>query len=229
MATSTTITTVAFDRLPIDKRELLIFGYVNDMEKKHKFSTNIPPEVSEIICSFNKYGDAWDQTYMNLDKEEESIELDGNRITATDRSTSTMYGTVSVSSGSYTWRLKIVAIPSDGNFQQPFIGIIKDDPAILKKHVHSTIWEKGNDDEHGYMYCCGTGHIGYQYTWFIIKSCKNEGDILDITLNLDERKIYLTINEEDAIVPDGFENIRLDKYRLVVTIYNAKGTIIELL
>ena len=90
------------------------------------------------------------------------------------------------------------------------------------------MWYNGN----GYIYCCGDGTTGGTDWANDTPSFRDElddGGILDITLNLDERKIYLSINGGDAILPSSFENIKMDKYRLVVTMYHAQGTIIELL
>ena len=75
----------------------------------------------------------------------------------------------------------------------------------------------------GYIYCCGDGTHGDQ------KTCKNDNDLLYITLNLDEQKIYLSINGEEPFIPSAFKNIEQGKYRLAVAIYYARGTIIELL
>ena len=84
--------------------------------------------------------------------------------------------------------------------------------------------------DNGYIYCCGDGIAGYNTNTAICgQTCKNDNDILDITLNLDEHKIYLSINGEDAFVPSGFRDIRDGKYRLVVTMCDGKDTVMELL
>ena len=220
------VSTFQFDPLPIEKRTLLTFGYVNDMEKNYELSNTIPSEINEIIFSYNKCSDTWDEKYLD----EKVIELTGNKIKSVKGypCRASIYGKVSLSTGSYTWKLRIVKRPIDGERQQPFIGIIKDDPAILDKFKSAYEWYENNN---GYIYCCGDGTVGYNSTFDREKSptCKNDGDLLYVTLNLEERKIYLSINGDDAFVPESFTNIRQGKYRLVVTIYEAKDTTIELL
>ena len=97
---ATKISTLPFDTLSIDKRILLTFGYVNHVEKHHNLSNTIPSEINEIICSYNKCSDTWDDKYLN----KEAIELTGNRITSLKMgyTVATMYGNVSLSSGSHT-------------------------------------------------------------------------------------------------------------------------------
>ena len=214
---ATKISTLPFDTLSIEKRTLLIFGYVNDIEKNHTFSTTIPSEINEIICSYNQCSDTWNDKYLN----KEAIELTGNRIKSLKESwtVATMYGNISLSSGSHTWKLRIVKRPENSGSQSPFVGFINDEPDILKKFKSSYQWYIKN----GYIYCCGDGTHGDQRT------CKNDNDLLYITLDLDEHKIYLSINGEEPFVSSSFKDIKHGKYRLAVSIYRAKDTIIELL
>ena len=225
---ATKISTLPFDTLSIEKRSLLTFGYVNDMEKNNELSNTIPPEINEMICSYNRCSDTWDNKYLNKN----TIELTGNRIKSLkhDYTTTSMYGNVSLSSGIHTWKLRLVKRPKNSSNQQPFVGFIKDDPDILEKFKSSHDWYL---DDNGYIYCCGCGTVGYNSTFDsrhkTPRTCREDGDVLYITLDLDEHKIYLSINGEEAFVPTSFTNIRKGKYRLVVSIYRAKGTVIELL
>ena len=71
-------TTFPFDTLVIAKRILVSFGYVNDTEKTHKLSNNIPAEIKEIISSYNKCTGTWDPKYVD----DKVMKLEGNRITS---------------------------------------------------------------------------------------------------------------------------------------------------
>ena len=222
---TTKISTIPFDTLPIHKRTFVIHGYINDMERNLISNNNIPKEINEIILSYLKCTDTWDQKYLD----EEAIELTGNRIkTLKDNPyAKSMYGNVSLSSGSYTWKLRMIKRPSKSHSQGPFIGFIKDDPEILDRFKSSDDW----DSNDGYMYCGGDGSVGHNESWamYDVETFRNDNDILDITLDLDEQKIYLSINGQPGVVPVPFQNVTKDKYRLVVTICIAKGTVIELL
>ena len=222
---ATRLSALPFNTLSIAKRTLLTFGYTNDIERNHELSNAIPSEINEIIVSYNRYSDTWDDKYLN----EDTIELTENKIMSLkhDYTTTSMYGNVSLSSGSYTWKLRMVKRPIKCHSQHPFIGFIRDDPEILDRFKSSNDWDR-ND---GYMYCCGDGSVGHSDSWamYEVETFRNENDILDITLDLDAQKIYLSINGQPAAVPDPFQNITKDKYRLVVTICSAKGTVIELL
>ena len=217
------IATFPFDTLSIEKRILVTFGYVHDIERNYELSSATPVEINEIIWSYNKCTDTWNDKYLN----KEQIQLQGNKIKSLTETTATIYGNISLSSGSHTWKLRIVARPKNSYRQQPFIGFIKDEPAVLKNFVASFRWYL---KDNGYIYCSGDGIHGYNSaTLGCGKRCKNDNDILDITLNLDEHKIYLSVNGEEAFVPESFTNIREGKYRLVVTLHHGKDTTIELL
>ena len=218
--------------LSINQRYLLTYGYVNDMVRSHQLCNSIPLEIHTIIWSYNECCDTWNKKYLN----KEEIELTGNRIKCLhynwsqydDGMCTTMYGNASLSSGSHTWMIRIVRRPKTSNYgffyEQPFVGFIKDDPYILQKFRSSYDW-----DDNGYSYRCGDGCVGYNGNYHVVQMCKKNNDILCITLNLDERKIYLSINGGDDFVPEPFKHIKKGKYRFVVTMYKAKGTIIELL
>ena len=173
---TTTTSTLAFDTLSIGKRTLVTFGYVNDIERNHELSNEVPAEINEIICSYNKCTDTWNDKYLN----KEQIELKGNRIKSLKEANTTIYGNISLSSGSHTWRLRIVNRPKDGNEQQPFVGFIRDDPSVLQKFVAAYEWYL---NDNGYIYCCGDGTHGYNWNTAGCKeTCKNDNDILDIRL-----------------------------------------------
>ena len=96
----------------------------------------------------------------------------------------------------------------------------------MEKYKSSHDWYLKSN---GYIYCAGDGTTGFNATFNNISKCPNEDAMLTITLDIDEQQIWIAINEQEAESPDSFRAIRRDKYRLVVTMYGASDTIIELL
>ena len=81
------------------------------------------------------------------------------------------------------WVTYIVAV-EEGDPRQPFIGFIKDDPSILEEFKSSFKWYQSD------IYCCGDGIVGYNSRFDQVEACGKDNDMLCITLNLDQRRIY---------------------------------------
>ena len=127
-----------------------------------------------------------------------------------------------VSEGLFRWKVKMVSFTFNSHGGPPFIGIIEDKEDFLEE-----LFEDGEQswwDDHGYEFCARTGslfgdtdcHVTsmYQCRWM------NDGDVLEMTLNLDERTLGFTVNNKDFGV--AFSNIKQAKYRLAFSTFKSK-------
>eukprot|EP01084_Bolivina_argentea_P212859 361728_1 len=218
----------------MQKIHILTIGYVHDIEKQCTLSTIIPSEIVYIIYLYNKYCDTWNKKYLSS----KDIKLDEytNQITTLTTCTNTVYGNIVLANGAYTWKLKLIKLTNkskDINDQQPFIGFIVDKHTVLEHYKKSYGWFYDN----GYIYCggdetCGCSHATeYSKRWTYETDdgdllFANDGDILDITLDLDKQTISLSVNGSEPIIPQSFNGlIKNDKYRLVVSLEGTDNAI----
>ena len=167
-----------------DERELLVAGFVREIEKAFKVK-NIPIELINIIYYIKEYVMNFVQRYSS-----DAIEIDETKTVITMRSmnTATAYGTRIVSEGIFKWKIKMVKWTHDGiSGSPPFIGIIEDDDKYLKRFRNATGWFS-----YGYELCGSSGSLyapdgGLHEA--IDGNCKweKEGDVLEVFLNLDDR------------------------------------------
>ena len=105
--------------------------------------------------------------------------------------------------------MKVSAFP-------PYIGIIEDNVKYMKQYQNDNNW-----DEHGYqLSACPEVFYGsddecehdddYECKW------NKDGDILEMTLNLNERTLSFALNDEDY--GNAVRNIKQTKYRLALSV-----------
>ena len=198
------------------RRELLVWGYIRNIEKQCK-QMNIPLEINDIIYLYQRICNKWDQKYSSKNI---TIDEDQSMITVNGDLYPTVYGSNVVSEGVFVWKIKIVALKKAISLNSPpFVGITEDIDAHLNKYSDGAAWCKK-----GYQFCGGTGSLYAQDAGSVFGRNKvgtlqgrwnNDGDILQITLNLDDRTLSFEINDKDFGV--AFANIKVTKYRLAIS------------
>ena len=197
-------------------QELLVWGYVRENERAYKIR-NMPLDINKVIYLYLKLCDEW-----NVQHSSQNMKIDKTRsIIHVKTSYATAYGDTVVSQGKFVWRLQISS-PNDDDtetFESPYIGIIEDKRLLLKKYRDSAKW-----DMHGYQLLAGgDGSIytrmthskndktrKYQCVWM------EEGDILEMTLDLNHRTLSFKVNDKDFGI--GVSDIKQTKYRLALTL-----------
>ena len=208
-------------------QELLVWGFVREIEKIYKIR-NIPFEINDIIYVYQKICDRWSRKYSS---KQIKINQSGSVITVdSDQLYPTAFGGVIVNKdiqGSFKWRLKILSLIYDGDYgmEAPYIGIIIDDEKNLVKYKDDDNW-----DDCGYQLCAANGilccNMSFRTEPYWCKWCK-DGDILEMTLDLNARTLSYKVNDKDFGV--AFSNIKQANYRLALSMDKSKGSKFELL
>ena len=201
--------------------DLLVSGYVREVEEQETRQI-IPLEINDIICLFHKVCDEWDRIYSSKD-----IIIDEGRslMMINTNGTPTAYGTKIVSSGIFKWRIKMLSWHKVNRNAPPFVGIIEDNDYQLIKYQNTYGWSYSSA-YYGYELCAATGSLyladsdnHYRTKHYKCKWNK-QGDILQITLNLNDRTVSFKVNDVDYGV--AFGNIKVAKYRLIITFSGNK-------
>lgn len=205
----------------LTKRELLVAGYVRNMETECRIK-NIPKVISEVIYSFQKFCDEWDDKYSHKNFKIDYVQ---NMITCTTDGMMTAYGSHKVESGKFTWRLRLKSYTycKSGAFP-PYVGIIRDNDAELKRYENSNGWEDVGYQLSSAPTCFATdGDVAQDYkcSW-----CKN-GDVLEMTLDLDKKLLSFALNGTDY--GGAFWDIQEDTYRLAISMLFCQGSEVEIL
>ena len=189
--------------------ELLVWGR---LEKECQID-NIPEDINNIILLFQKVCDLWDREYSNTDLE---FDEDGSSVILKNDAWVTAYGQAVVKSDIYKWRIKIENLEQDQKYREgPYVVIIVDKVQYLKQYISSDGW-----DEDGYQLLAGLGNIafciGEQVEFESDCSWSKEGDILEITLDMNARTLMFVVNDDEdtAII---CSNIMQSEYRLALT------------
>ena len=172
-----------------DKKELLVWGYIKDIEELHRH-LNIPIEIKNIIYLYQRICDEWSQKYKSK-RSRIIIDRDNAIVTINTRYGISIYGTEVIKEGVFAWRVKIISLAtSDSSGAYPSGGIVEDDEAKLNEYLND------NDfDEFGYLLYGGNGIL---YQAFSSKMNEKEakkciwnqpGDILDMELDLDKQTL----------------------------------------
>lgn len=207
----------------VNRRELLVSGFVRNMEKEYEIE-NIPLEINDIIYLYQKYCDEWSQDLSGdgiiIDQTQNIMIIDKSEPT-------TAYGSTTISEGSFVWRLKLLKLNRHLFSAPPYIGIIKDEPDNLKQYRNDADWEQV-----GYQLCAGRGKLWIEWGSEAIEKDKDgdllwiePGDIIEITLDLNQQLLYFEVNGKK----NGFKNISKTKYRLALSVRDLNGSKFQLL
>ena len=193
-------------------QRLLVSGFVRNAGEIYNIK-NIPTDINTIIHLFLKFYDHWSQKYSS-----DKMEIDNNGLSCTVRGKreSSVFGTTVVETGVFVWRIEIEQAVIDEDDEGPFVGIIVDDPKILEKFQNDDGW-----DNYGYQLCAvdgavvPNGSMGGTKTWYYGCKWHKTSDILEISLDLNERTLSFKVNDKDYGV--AYKDIEKRKYRLVLT------------
>ena len=204
----------------IDKRILLVAGYVKEISEQYKIK-NIPLEINDMIYLYQRLCDEWSQKYKT---DNISVDTANAMITADDKERIKILGSHIVSEGVFTWKIKMISFTyTSEHGGPPFVGIVEDDADWLDEFFQgenqdNTFWYR-----RGYQYCCKTGDrfsqngydsSGYGTGW------KNDGEILEMTLDLNHGTLCFKVNDMDHGV--AFENIKPKNWRLAFSTFESK-------
>ena len=209
-------------------REFMVAGYVRNITIMNNV-LYVPNEIIQIIHLFARLCDEWSRKYSLGEAEIIDNNIDAIVRIKTDNMM-TVFGSNVISQGIYKWQIKIIKMKhnsEDESGHPPYIGIIEDDEKLLQRHNINTNW-----DRCGYQLSTSVALYGgnrnnhaeerdYQCKW------KNDQDILEIELDLNERTISFTLNGKYFGV--AFWNIKKANYRLTMTVLECQGSVFQLL
>ena len=144
-----------------------------------------------------------------------------------------VFGTDIISEGINCWKIRVNRLFTDydiNSLYHLFIGVFDDTKGDMKEMSHRDI-ASDKTKIGGYIYEVTYGHIfkagagGLNVNRFETKVSKN-GDIVDLTLNLDNKTIDCKINDKD--IERTMKDIKDGEYRLCVCMYYG-DTELELL
>ena len=187
--------------------DILVYGYIRNVMEEHQLE--IPDEIIGVcfVFWFIQTCDAWDESLCT-----DFAAINGQYAKLNAGKISTLFGSKSVDSGSYEWRIKFVT-----KIPWCCLGIIKDELDILKMKKTSNCFFRNGD---GIGLVPGTGNL-YLYDFFEIEKgyCQQEKDkdtIISMTLDMDNKTINYKINDKQ------YESKRItldiNKYRFAVSI-----------
>ena len=212
----------------IDRKELLVWGFIRNIEKQHKH-LNIPIEINSIIYLFQRLCDEWCHKYKSNDI---VIDTDKSIITMKSDGMITVYGAEVITSGVFIWRLRIVSLYREAGNYHPFVGIVKDDEEYLQTYLDYVDFDDfgyqlvaGDDTASLFSCLSGNAHCdhGEKCVW------NQNGDILALKLDLDEQTLSIKVNDADFI--EMFTNIEVpaNGYRLALSVCKCKGSQFQIL
>ena len=208
----------------IDWRELLVWGFIRNIERQYK-QLEIPIEINSIIYSFQRLCDEWStkykSEYITIDKDEAMVTVNNDEMV-------TVYGQKVMTEGSYIWDVKIISF--NPKYALAYIGIVQNDNEKLYDYL-----EDCDFDDYGYQLCGESGDLCYGLSGeahdIEAKQCiwKRDGDILAMKLDLDEQTLSFNVNDTKFV--ELFSNIEIppNGYRLALGIAQCTGCKFQLL
>ena len=204
-------------------RTLLVWGYIRRVGKQYR-SLSIPLEINDIIYLYQRLYDQWNQEIKHRDRHV-SVDTDKSIITINTNYQWTIYGTKIVKEGEFSWKVKIISFNRNETSHYPYIGIV----------VEKDKEDFQDDDDFaaiGYQLCGGSGRL---YAFSDVQEEKelerdiwvNDGDILEMSLNLDEQTLSYKINDTDFGAL--FTGVKPDQYRLALGVGRCKDSQFQLL
>ena len=204
-------------------KELLISGYAKEAMITSKIVSIYPIEINQIISEYYLwFCDGWSKKYSNTRLEIDTSQSLITGGTGYDGAECTVYGRKVVEEGIHVWRIKIESITYTRSTQiySPYIGIISDNESHLKKYKCLWNWNYGNV---GYQFAGGNGRLTSD--WYSTMSnwsdpkykWREEGDVLEIKLDLDKHILSFQINENEHQILV-INDIISGNYRLAMTL-----------
>ena len=200
---------VDFKRIKnVNKRsKLTVYGFV------HQYEALYLSQIIDIILYFYYLTDEWDPTQIGQDLQ--LLDHDTLKINASESHCGgSAYLTNIISHGIFSWRFKIIQGCDEMNF-----GIYK-----YKKKIKNSYDRFYNEPNNGYAYCAfksfGELMDPTKYGYYMLEeygaNC-NDGDVVEMTLDLYERTLSFKVNDVDYGV--AFNDIEYTQYRAAIFMY----------
>ena len=123
-----------------------------------------------------------------------------------------IYGKKSIDKENYSWKLKL-----KNEIDWICIGVIEDNPQILKEYLNSNQFYSAADPVGGFLfgdgYWCYKGQINDYCVRF-----QDEDTVITMRLDMDTHSIAYQVNDKDYGV--ACKEMNKSKYRLVVVVYD---------
>lgn len=178
-----------------ERNKLVICGYIRNIMNLYK-DLNIPIEINDIIHLYYRVYDAWNQKYAINKSEYILIDTINPTVTFKHNSGVTIYGEQVIKSGVFKWRVRMISFGGRDGYSFPHIGIVENDETSLMDYVDNV-----NFDDFGHLLCSGFGAI-YSFSKNLPAKAKfvwnKAGDIMEVKLDLNNGKLYFTMNESDS-------------------------------
>ena len=205
--------------LSLDHRELLVWGYMREIEKVHK-NLNIPFEINEIIYLYQRLYDEWSEKYKS-----EHISIDANKsmVTINTNNAITIYGKEVVKEGIFKWKVKIISFTYNDFGSYPHIGIVQDNENDLNNYLGNTDF-----DDFGYLLCGKSGDLwalsDKKYTPYTHNIWRNNDTILEMRLDLVDGTLSFKTDDEEFDELSININVSQKGYRLALGVCNCEDS-----
>ena len=198
--------------------DILVCGYVKHI--MNIYQIQIPDEIIGLCFLFwlIKPCDEWDSSLCH-----KSISINGLYAEWTsDIRIHTLYAIKTVKSGVFKWALQL---KTKSKIDWGYIGIIKSDQHYMKRNQCRSAheWDRGS----GWALADCNGILNSLFHYVGINSqlgqrslCWDDGTIIEMILNLNEKTLEYRINDENYKTAPIDLSLSRDGYRLAVTLQN---------
>ena len=195
--------------------DILVSGYIHDHETEYEVI--IPQEIVGVTFMFwlIQFCDFWDHSLCH-----EVADINGQHVKLKE-DVASIFGIQSITKGSFEWRIKFI---TDINWI--CIGIIKDDPEILRKYLTENEYARNGDGI--FVFCDKYGGFFCQNWEIDVCQVRRDKDtVVSMSLNMNAKTICYEFDGKMAV--NRKIEIAGNKYRLVVTMPSDDNQEIQLL
>ena len=103
-----------------NKRELLVYGYIRNIETQYKHLNPIPIENNNIIYLYQRLCDEWSEKYKS-----KHVTISHQGIVSINHGADlSIYGKEAVTRGVFIWIVKIIEFNGHPGSDLPYIGMV---------------------------------------------------------------------------------------------------------
>ena len=198
----------------------IVIGYMHENDKRDFLS-----DLIKVIALFYDRSDTFDAEYKGRGMRIVDSS-NGKRVLKIEKSShQCIFGTEIISKGKFSWKLRVKSMYYQQNYWHIYVGVMNLDKIVR----HQSFIANTHPERKGcYTFDTTLGRVANESN--TMKTFKRKvtkaGDIMDVTLDLDNKIVSCKVNDEDIGV--SIKDIETGKYRLVVSLYFDK-TEIEIL
>ena len=168
----------------------LVYGFIREIERLLSSSQQIPFVVSDICLVYYGIIDTWCREYGALSQ----IKVNNCFIQHISGETATAYGNMIIKQGmKFSWNIIIKKEVLEKN-SCVYVGIIKNDAYLLKKHIKSAGWVGYNFDTEDGWFAQNDSNITKGKRYGKIMKFKKRGDILTVILDNKNKTLSYKVN-----------------------------------